>query len=74
MKKSKKTLRRKLLEKRFTELASEKKADIVVPDTLEEAVFQTLESIQEPDAPKELIPPIQDKIIALFNEEREEDL
>jgi len=71
MKKSKKTKRQLLLEKRFAALATERKADVKVPAALAEEVFQTLGEINEADAPEELIPPVQEKIIELFEDERE---
>lgn len=70
MKKNKKTVRHELLEARFADLADARKSAIIVPESLARDVFRTLEIIENADAPQELVPPVQDKIVALFDEER----
>lgn len=71
MKKNKKTRRQVLLEDRFADLAVERKSDITVPESLAGDVFKTLEEIDEAEASEELVPPVQDKIVELFKEERQ---
>ncbi|MFT4687587.1 MAG: hypothetical protein ACJATN_000669 [Neolewinella sp.] len=70
MKKNKKTVRHKLLEARFADLAVERKSAIVVPESLAQDVFQTLERTEVADAAEELTPPVQDKVVGLFEDER----
>ncbi|TXF88618.1 hypothetical protein FUA23_14220 [Neolewinella aurantiaca] len=68
--KKNKTRRQELLEARFADLAAERKAEVEVPDSLASEVFGTLEKIEEAEEPEDLIPPVQEKIIDLFEEKR----
>ena len=71
MKKSKKDLRRQLLEKRFSGLAAERKAKLKVPESLAGNVFQTLEKLEGAVTPEAAAPLVSEKIVALFEKVQE---